>query len=174
MRPAREFSPEIAALLGVVSDAEISKMTGVSAATVFKYRKKHKIATAVRRRDWTVEMISALGVLTDREVADQFKLDVHVVTFKRTSLGIPARKNTLRAKSWKPHEAVVPVPSAKDIKAMRVNAELTHKRAAELVGSPSGRNWLSYESGDRKMSSDRWTLFLLVTNQHPHLKLVNK
>jgi hypothetical protein len=62
-------------------------------------------------------------------------------------------------------------PSPADVKQARDSAGLTIKRAASLAGSPNARAWLRYESAERQMGVDRWALFLLALDRHPHYRL---
>lgn len=74
-------------------------------------------------------------------------------------------------------------PSPKDIRAARKAAELTQKQAAALVspakGKASYRSWQPYEAetckpGHRTIPLSTWELFLLLTGQHPTMKLTQK
>lgn len=62
-------------------------------------------------------------------------------------------------------------PKAAAIKAARRAAGLTQKAAALLVQLGANNRWSEYERGVRVMEVARWELFLLLTHQHPTLRL---
>lgn len=55
----------------------------------------------------------------------------------------------------------------------RKSAGLTQAQAAGLVHLSSGLRWSEYERGERSPDPARWELFLLLTNQHPRLRVVS-
>lgn len=55
----------------------------------------------------------------------------------------------------------------------RKSAGLTQAQAARLVHLSSGLRWSEYERGERSPDPARWELFLLLTNQHPRLRVVS-
>ncbi len=74
-------------------------------------------------------------------------------------------------------------PSPQDIRAARRAAGLTQAQAAALVspaqGKSSYRVWQTYEAedgqpGHRTIPLSTWELFLLMTEQHPTMRLVRK
>lgn len=74
-------------------------------------------------------------------------------------------------------------PSPQDIRAARKAAGLTQTQAAALVspakGKASYRGWQPYEAetcqpGHRTIPLSTWELFLLMTEQHPTMRLVRK
>ena len=79
----------------------------------------------------------------------------------------------------------MPIPSGEQLRAARINAGLSQVQAAELmgyalqVGSRGGgqsRTWQALESptDDRKMQGSVFSMFLLLTGQHPELRLVER
>lgn len=74
-------------------------------------------------------------------------------------------------------------PSGSELKAARLAAGLSQVKAAELMAYPvqagsrggmQSRTWQALEStsDDRNMPGPTFALFLLLTNQHPSLRLV--
>lgn len=76
-------------------------------------------------------------------------------------------------------ERVVP-PGAAEIRAARARAGLSQRAAARLVSASETkpyRTWQNYETdsghpGHRSMPLALWELFLLLTQQHPSLRLL--
>ena len=79
----------------------------------------------------------------------------------------------------------MPAPSGENLKAARVAAGLSQVQAAELmgyalqVGSRGGiqsRTWQALESAtdDRNMPGPIFAMFLLLTDQHPAFRLVER
>lgn len=66
--------------------------------------------------------------------------------------------------------AANPAPEA--IRAAREAAGLTQTKAAELVMGTL-RTWQDWEGGARRMHPGLWMLFLLLTGQHPTLRLAD-
>ena len=76
----------------------------------------------------------------------------------------------------------MPVPNGEQLKAARVAAGLSQAQAAELMGYPlqtgsrggvQSRTWQALESmtDERNMQGPVFTMFLLLTGQHPDLVL---
>ena len=63
-------------------------------------------------------------------------------------------------------------PSAAAILKARRQAGHTQDEAAQLVGLGSKKRWSEYETGVQPMDLARWTLYLLLTNQHPELEVI--
>jgi len=63
-------------------------------------------------------------------------------------------------------------PSASDVRKAREAAGLTQAQAAALVHLSSAIRWSEYERGIRNIDPARWEFFLLLTNQHPSLRVV--
>lgn len=79
----------------------------------------------------------------------------------------------------------MPSPSGQQLKAARVAAGLSQVEAAELMGYPvqagsrgglQSRTWqaLESESDPRNMPGPIFTMFLLLTQQHPGYSLVDR
>ena len=71
-------------------------------------------------------------------------------------------------------------PTPTEVRVARENAGLTQAQAAELVSTAKTkpyRTWSGYETTDTEHINARaiplatWELFLLLTNQHPTMKL---
>jgi hypothetical protein len=65
-------------------------------------------------------------------------------------------------------------PTPTIVKQIRVAVGLTQAQAAELVHLGDVMRWSEYERGVRAPDWARWQLFLLLTNQHPKARLVNR
>lgn len=78
-------------------------------------------------------------------------------------------------------ERVTP-PAPDDVRQARERANLTQAQAAELVSTAKTapyKTWAGYETPEgqqnhRAIPLSTWELFLLLTNQHPFLKLSKK
>ena len=60
------------------------------------------------------------------------------------------------------------------VRSARARAKQTQTEAAELVGLGSKTRWSEYETGVQAMDAARWTLYLLLTRQHPELEVTLK
>lgn len=56
----------------------------------------------------------------------------------------------------------------------RQSAGLSQAQAAALVHLGSAVRWSEYERGIRTIDVARWLLFLLLTDQHPTSRLVDR
>lgn len=72
-------------------------------------------------------------------------------------------------------------PTPDEVKAARLNAGLSQTQAAELVSQASKfpyKTWASYETKEGKnkrvIPLVVWEFFLLLTDQHPVLKIVSR
>jgi hypothetical protein len=65
-------------------------------------------------------------------------------------------------------------PTADEIRAARIEAELDRAAAAALVHLGHANRWAEYENEARTISLATWELFLLKTGQHPQLKATRK
>lgn len=72
-----------------------------------------------------------------------------------------------------PHELFVDLlaPTIDQMKAIRREAALTQRQAAELVGLSDHMRWSEFERGLTVISTERWALFLLAIDRHPRLRL---
>jgi len=86
------FPPEYKAQLGVLSDKDLSKLTGRSVAYVAKCRKEKGLdsPTSRRRHDWTAEEESLLGTDTDANIGKRIGICTTSVSIRRRIKGIPA------------------------------------------------------------------------------------
>lgn len=55
--------------------------------------------------------------------------------------------------------------TAREVKKLRENAQLTQKQAAELV-HVEARSWQRWEHGERQMTQAHYELFLFKTQQN--------
>jgi len=58
-------------------------------------------------------------------------------------------------------------PSPEMIRKAREAAGLRQQEAAELVHLSAFQRWSEYERGVQPIDTARWSLFLLLTGQHP-------
>jgi DNA-binding transcriptional regulator YiaG len=72
------------------------------------------------------------------------------------------------------HLTDIPDPEPHEIVGARQASGLTQAQAAEVVGLSAQPRWAEYEAGRKRMPGQRWALFLLMTDQHPRLKLVRR
>lgn len=68
--------------------------------------------------------------------------------------------------------SVLSEPSPADIR--RARGDLTQADAAAMAGLASPVRWTEYESGTRRPHWALWELFLLVTDQHPTRRLIDR
>lgn len=79
-------SPDVLALLGKISDYEISARTGVQRSCITLKRKSLGIPPATgrrKRRTWTSEELALLGNMSDSEIASKLGLSSEAVAVKR-------------------------------------------------------------------------------------------
>jgi hypothetical protein len=62
-------------------------------------------------------------------------------------------------------------PSPVSIRAARQASGLPLAQAAYSCGLGAAPRWAEFEGGRRAIDPARWALFLLVTDQHPDLRL---
>lgn len=62
------------------------------------------------------------------------------------------------------------VPSADEVRAARVAAELTQAQAAELVGMAHAMRWSEVERGLVGLHAGLWELFQIKTGTHPEYR----
>lgn len=67
--------------------------------------------------------------------------------------------------------AALPAPTPDQLKALRKEADLTQRQAAELVGLGDHMRWSEFERGLTVISAERWALFLLAIDRHPRLRI---
>jgi putative transcriptional regulator len=65
------------------------------------------------------------------------------------------------------------LPSPENVLQARKAAGMTQTEAGAVLGSHNSV-WRKYELGTRQMSAPLWELFLLKTDQHPNLTLMEK
>ena len=69
------------------------------------------------------------------------------------------------------------MPSPAEVRAARKAAGLTQAQAARIVGMNSRFAWAAYEcegATGYEPEPTRWMLFQLLTDQHPHWRLVRR
>lgn len=82
----------------------------------------------------------------------------------------------------KPINARISHPTVEEVRRIRALAGLTQKQAAELVSparTAAYKTWAGYETPEghrnhRAMPLAAWELFLLLTDQHPSMRLLAK
>lgn len=62
-------------------------------------------------------------------------------------------------------------PTAAQIVAARLAADVTQAEAARLVGLGRATRWSEFERGVAPIDPARWALFLVATGQHPRAAL---
>lgn len=67
--------------------------------------------------------------------------------------------------------AIVEPPTPEQIKDFRERTNMTQDQAASLLGLSNKRLIADYETGVSSPNPQTWTLWLLLTGQHPTLKL---
>lgn len=80
------------------------------------------------------------------------------------------------------HHVLLEQPSSEAVREARLLAGLTQSQAAQLVSSAQGqpyRTWQGYEAkegsrGHRAIPAATWSLFLLLTEQHPAYLIARK
>lgn len=65
------------------------------------------------------------------------------------------------------------MPTAEQVRAARKAAGLTQAAAADLC-CRTERSWQDAELGKRQLDGAAWEMFLLMTDQHPHYRLVKR
>lgn len=66
------------------------------------------------------------------------------------------------------------IPTAVEVIEARAAAGLTMREACELADITHASRWAEYEAGRRRMTAARWLMFLLRTDQHPEVRLVQR
>ena len=67
---------------------------------------------------------------------------------------------------------LVTAPDGEDIRQTRLNANrMTQPKMAKLLGLSSKTLVSNYENNRKNPSIQNWTIFLLITDQHPHYSL---
>lgn len=95
----REFVlPEaVKSLLGTVSDAQISRQTGIPKSLLAMQRKKLGVSRIIADpSSWGEKEISILGTMSDPKAAEILKCNLSTVSKKRLSLGIPSFRRVRR------------------------------------------------------------------------------
>lgn len=64
-------------------------------------------------------------------------------------------------------------PTPEQVRAAREAAGLTQEQAGAITHN-ARRAWQDWEAGNRRMPHSAWTLYLLMTNQHPNYQLTPK
>ena len=65
-------------------------------------------------------------------------------------------------------------PTPAEVREARARAAHTQADAADLVNLSGSGKWSEYERGARRMDWCRWTLYLLLTDQHPRALLTQR
>lgn len=95
---AYRWTDETIALLGTMSDVDLSNKLDIDIQQVFYKRNKLKIAAYLKIYKWADETIAMLGTMNDTKLAAILNVKVHIVKWKRLDLGIAPY--TLAAHSW--------------------------------------------------------------------------
>lgn len=71
-------------------------------------------------------------------------------------------------------ELLITPPSGEEIRQTRLNANaMTQQKMAKLLGMSNKSTVLAYEKETRIPSIQGWTLFLLITSQHPYYTMTS-
>jgi hypothetical protein len=65
-------------------------------------------------------------------------------------------------------------PGPESLRAAREVAGHSQTQAALAVGLSTGMRWSEYERGVRQIDPTRWALYLLLTDQHPGLRVTRR
>lgn len=124
------------------------------------------------------DMADALGLnnqnLISRFESGEFDLDPR--TFSLFSLitdSHPKYVLTQRQKNYG-NLLIEPPASGKERREYRVKANLTGQQMASIMQLTSKTTISAYENERKHPSMQNWTIFLLVTNQHPYYKISPK
>lgn len=64
----------------------------------------------------------------------------------------------------------LPSPTPDAVLTARLAAGHSQAQAAAVVGLGKAMRWCEYERGQRAPDPARWALYLLATDQHPHMR----
>lgn len=70
------------------------------------------------------------------------------------------------------YDAIIEPPTPEQIAELRKRTELTQNQTANLLGLSSQNLVSRYESGGKSPNKQTYTLWLLLTGQHPTLEIV--
>jgi hypothetical protein len=65
----------------------------------------------------------------------------------------------------------LPVPTLDQLRELRSARNWSASEAARAFWLADGRRWREVESGEARMSAERWTLGLLALGEHPTTRL---
>lgn len=129
-------------------------------------------------RGYQEDMSDALGLadqnLISRFEHGEFNLDPR--TFSLFSLitdSHPSYQLNQRQKNYG-SLLIEPPASGKERRQYRIKAKLTGQEMAEIMSLTSKTTISAYEHEKRHPSTQTWTIFLLVTNQHPYYQISPK
>lgn len=120
------------------------------------------------------ELADALGYV-DRSTINQFELGSKGLDNRGYSLfclitGIHPNYVLLQDKEI--GSLLISAPDGESIREMRINANrMTQAKMAKLLGLSSKTLVSNYENNRKTPSIQNWTLFLLITSQHPHYSI---
>lgn len=173
-KPKIEWTPELVAKLGTITDAKLAKQLGVKPGTV-TYKRLALGIESVRpqraRREWTTADIALLGKMSDQDVANMTGRSRAAVYTARRERGIAAAPQT----TWSPeHLAMLGKSSDGDIAAL-VGCSLQtvfNKRCELGIGpykpsrprNPKTNQWPTFEAlpqhvfftDIRRLLSEHW------------------
>lgn len=124
------------------------------------------------------DMADALGLnnqnLISRFESGEFDLDPR--TFSLFSLITDSHPKYLLIQRQKNYgNLLIEAPaSGKERREYRIKANLTGQRMADIMQLTSKTTISAYENERKHPSIQNWTIFLLVTNQHPYYKISPK
>lgn len=71
-------------------------------------------------------------------------------------------------------DQVIPPPTATEIKALRLHTGMTQAQVASMLGLSNRQLIGDYENGNKSPNPQTWTLWLLLTSQHPSLTVIER
>lgn len=105
------------------------------------------IVGQVRSIDWTDEIVSDLGTMSDLKVAAKYNLGVSAVTYKRVSLRIPAHGDWKRVDNWVDYEHLLgQIPDTQIAKILGIDtAAVQRRRQKKGIQSFESNVWLQVD-----------------------------
>lgn len=124
------------------------------------------------------DMAAALG-LADQNLISRFEggeFDLDPRTFSLFSLITDSHPSYLLTQRQKNYGSLLIEPPAngKERRQYRINANLKGHEMATIMGLTSKTIVSAYENEKKHPSVQNWTLFLLITNQHPYYQILPK
>jgi hypothetical protein len=147
------FTPEVLELIAAHTDAEVSRLTGISSRHVATARKKHNIKRMGFRSAADSELLASLGKMPDTEIASKFNRTLKWVRKARAKLGI---------ERYSPEQIGAQLEKNSEVIEL-LGKEPDRRLAARFGGSPSlyrqmrnRRNIPVYDNERLDAEAERW------------------